>query len=239
MERRGCLVLKGPCPRSLGTALAPKEPGKQSARQRVAGRASHPRPAPSPPYDRARHISPPANPLAWLMLTRRRPRRAAPGPDAAGLRQRSGERRGHQPLLGAQSRVSAALRRFSSLHDPASPARRSAPPARGAPPPSASSSPNRLHRPATPPSAPSPRNQRRSTSPARPTPPGPARPAHATASGGASHGTLGVVVRAAETPPPRRRQTCSAWDRTPNPLASGCVGEHRNPNAGRESGVRV
>lgn len=84
---------------------------------------------------RAGHIPPPRDPLAWSTLTQRRPRRAAPGPDAARQRQRSGERGGRQPPLSAQSRVSGSLRQLCALHGPDSPSRRSAPPARGAPPP--------------------------------------------------------------------------------------------------------
>lgn len=68
------------------------------------------------------------------MLTRCRPRRAAPRPDAAWLRQRSGEREGHQQPLGAQSRVSAELHRLCALHGPAA---RPAPPAARPRPPAA------------------------------------------------------------------------------------------------------
>lgn len=47
---------------------------------------------------------------------------------------RVGSAGGHQPLLGAQSRVSVALSRLCALHGPAA---QLAPPASGAPPPPA------------------------------------------------------------------------------------------------------
>lgn len=127
-----------------------------------------------------------------------------------GCCSRVGSAEEHQPLLGAQSRVSAAFPRLCALHGPAA---RPAPPARGAPPlPVSRPPPARLpqSKPAAPagtaacralPRVSTPQSWQRRAASASPTPPDPARPTRATAPGGAPRGTLGVVVRAAQ---PRR-----------------------------------